>query len=158
MSSDYQVRGNLSKLQQIFQSILYQETGNNTLHTSCLSLYKQVKWNRSSDKDWRTLCLGINTAMTLICSKTAHPNTQYQFQASYRIAICRNTVDVPQTRKHVYISLLGSYTRPWYKCNDKKNWYKEMKRSLTIVVGNEAAQTPSRLRVRSSTPDATTYK
>jgi hypothetical protein len=33
-----------------------------------------------------------------------------------------------------------------------------MKRSLTIVVGKEAAQTPSRLRVRSSTPDATTYK
>jgi hypothetical protein len=29
---------------------------------------------------------------------------------------------------------------------------------LTIVVGKEAAQTPSRLSVRSSTPDATTYK
>ena len=28
---------------------------------------------------------------------------------------------------------------------------------LTIVVGNDAAQTPSRFSVRSSTPDATTY-
>jgi hypothetical protein len=33
-----------------------------------------------------------------------------------------------------------------------------MKHGLTIVVGKDAAQTPSRLRVRSSTPDATTYK
>ena len=29
---------------------------------------------------------------------------------------------------------------------------------LTMVVGKDAAQTPSRLSVRSSTPDATTYK
>jgi hypothetical protein len=36
-ASDYQVRGNLSKFQQIFQSILHQENGNNTLHAPCLS-------------------------------------------------------------------------------------------------------------------------
>ena len=34
---------------------------------------------------------------------------------------------------------------------------KIIKQGLTIVVGKEAAQTPSLLSVRSSTPDATTY-
>ena len=34
---------------------------------------------------------------------------------------------------------------------------KIIKQGLTIVVGKEAAQTPSLLSVRSSTPEATTY-
>jgi hypothetical protein len=45
-----------------------------------------------------------------------------------------------------------------YAMKKLKEWLRKMKRSLTIVVGKEAAQTPSRLRVRSSTPDATTYE